>query len=327
MFIVYINDLPLSLKQSNALMYADDTVLYCSSSSAKAVRKLVQADIDNVQIWCKKNRLKLNVSKTKIMTFMSDHTRKGHTKFRFYLKVREIEEVENYIYLGTSLDNRLSGETQYNKLMRNLGFKIKTFGKIRRFLTIKAALMVYKSTILPIIDYNDYFQFLWNSDKVHRLQKMQNWSLRIVYNNVQPRLDETGLHAEAGLELLETRRIKHLLNSMYFRSKNPVLLDDRNLPTRLFDKVKFKVIKPNVKKAFRSPNYLGAQYWDKLPRDTQVANTIHELLARLVFSDAMLNSSNSRHVRFVSPYVILHFGSTTHISAYSKDIICSFLIP
>ena len=51
------------------------------------------------------------------------------------------------------------------------------------------------------------------------------------------------------------------------------------------------------------------------------------LLARLVFSDAMLNSSNSRHVRFVSPYVILHFGSTTHIPAYSKDIICSFLIP
>ena len=51
------------------------------------------------------------------------------------------------------------------------------------------------------------------------------------------------------------------------------------------------------------------------------------LLARLVFFDAMLNSSNSRHVRFVSPYVIFHFGSTTHIPAYSKDIICPFLIP
>ena len=47
----------------------------------------------------------------------------------------------------------------------------------------------------------------------------------------------------------------------------------------------------------------------------------------LISSDAMLNSSNSRHVRFVSPYVILHFGSTTHIPAYSKDIIWSFLIP
>ena len=54
---------------------------------------------------------------------------------------------------------------------------------------------------------------------------------------------------------------------------------------------------------------------------------VEGLLARLVFSDAMLNSSNSRHVRFVSPYVILHFGSTTHIPAYSKDIIWSFLIP
>ena len=50
-------------------------------------------------------------------------------------------------------------------------------------------------------------------------------------------------------------------------------------------------------------------------------------IAFIVFSDAMLNSPNSRHVRFVSPYVILHFGSTTHIPAYSKDIIWSFLIP
>ena len=50
---------------------------------------------------------------------------------------------------------------------------------------------------------------------------------------------------------------------------------------------------------------------------------LHRLLRRHVD----LNSSNSRHVRFVSPYVIFHFGSTTHIPAYSKDIIWSFLIP
>ena len=167
---------------------------------------------------------------------------------------------------STSLDNKLNGDYQFSKLTRNLGYKLKTFGKIRRYLTNKAALTVYKSTILPIVDYNDYFQFLWNTDKVHKLQKMQNWGLNIVYNNIQPKLSEDEMHLEARLDKLDKRRIYHILILMYNRAQNPVMLDDRDLPTRQFDKVKFRVINPNVKKAFRSPNYLGAQLWDRLPR-------------------------------------------------------------
>ena len=58
---------------------------------------------------------------------------------------------------------------------------------------------------------------------------------------------------------------------MYHRSKCPVFLDARPLVTTQFDKIKFKVITPNIKKAFKSPNYLGAQLWDKLPLDVQLS--------------------------------------------------------
>ena len=276
MFIVFINDLPNVLQHSSALMYADDTVLYSSHLASKTVRKNIQCDLDKVQNWCKENRLTVNVSKTKIMTFMSDHNRKIYKQFRFYLNGLQIEEVEKYKYLGTILDNKLNGDYQFSKLIKDLGFKLKTFGKIRRYLTTRAALTVYKSTILPIIDYNDYFQQLWNADKKHKLQKMQNWGLRTVYTNVQPRLNENELHLEAKLDMLESRRIYHMLILMYNRSKDPNMIDDRDLPTRQFDKVKFKVINPNVKKAFKSPGYLGAQLWDKLPRDTQLSRSVHD---------------------------------------------------
>ena len=63
----------------------------------------------------------------------------------------------------------------------------------------------------------------------------------------------------------------HLANIMYHRSKKDVYLDKRDLPTRQFAKIKFKVITPNVKSAFKSPNYFGAQIWDLLPLDTQSA--------------------------------------------------------
>ena len=107
-----------------------------------------------VQEWCSVNRLSLNVKKTKFLTFVSDHKRKHTSKFRFLMNGNTLEEVSSYRYLGTEIDNRLNGEMQYNKLMQTLGFKLATFSKIRRFLNTRAALTVYRSTVLPLIDYN-----------------------------------------------------------------------------------------------------------------------------------------------------------------------------
>ena len=78
--------------------------------------------------------------------------------------------MESYRYLGTEIENRLTGETQYNKLMQTLVLKLGTFSKIRRFLNTKATLTVYKSTVLPLLDHNDHYQFLWNANKLGKLK-------------------------------------------------------------------------------------------------------------------------------------------------------------
>ena len=141
----------------------------------------MQIDLNLIESWCTKNKLTLNIKKTKIMTYMSSHKRKTYKPFKLYMKGLLLDEVESYKYLGTLVDNKLCGESQHTHLAKSLGFKLKMFGKIRRFLTTKAAMMVYKSTILPIIDYNDHFQLLWNADQVQKLQKFQNWGLRSLF--------------------------------------------------------------------------------------------------------------------------------------------------
>ena len=45
MFIVYINDLVQVLKHCKPLMYADDTVIFCSHDNNKQVRKMMQEDL------------------------------------------------------------------------------------------------------------------------------------------------------------------------------------------------------------------------------------------------------------------------------------------
>ena len=256
-------------------MYADDTVIHCGHVNNKTVRKMLQRDLCNVQKWCSTNRLTLNAGKTKFMTFVSDHKRKQNMGFKFYLSGSLVEEVENYRYLGTEIDNRINGDAQCTKLLQTLGYKIRTFGKIRRYLSEKGALTVFKSTILPPIDYNDHFQMLWNADKLGRLQKIQNWGLRIVYGNRYGKLSEEALHSKANLQLPKYRRVMHLLSIMYHRSKVPDLLDNRDMRTRQYDKIKFKVITPVVKKSFKIPNYLGGRLWDMLPLDTQCAESFN----------------------------------------------------
>ena len=95
------------------------------------------------------------------------------------------------------------------------------------------------------------------------------------------RLNETEMHRLAWLDPLDIRRKCHFLYVMYQRSKDESFLDGQRLCTRQFDKILFNFLNPAVKKAFRSPSYLGARLWDILPRDTQLSGGIHEFKNRI----------------------------------------------
>ena len=60
---------------------------------------------------------------------------------------------------------------------------------------------------------------------------------------------------------------------MYKRAQNPVYLDERQLPTRQFDKKSAKTPDVNLTKTFKCPMYLGLTLWNALPRDTQESKT------------------------------------------------------
>ena len=48
LFILHINDLPEVVSDCNILMYADDTVLYCSSSQASVIQEKLNAELSKI---------------------------------------------------------------------------------------------------------------------------------------------------------------------------------------------------------------------------------------------------------------------------------------
>ena len=69
----------------------------------------------------------------------------------------QLEKAVNYKYLGLLIDENVASHEQRTKTLNHVQSKLTLFSKIRLiFLTPKAAETVYKSMILPIIEYADY---------------------------------------------------------------------------------------------------------------------------------------------------------------------------
>jgi hypothetical protein len=68
LFILYINDLPLSISNCNTDMYADDSTIHISGENISAIQTKVQEDLNRIELWCKDNNIFINCSKTKCMT-------------------------------------------------------------------------------------------------------------------------------------------------------------------------------------------------------------------------------------------------------------------
>ena len=68
LFILYINDLPLSISNCNTDMYADDSTIHISGENISAIQTKIQEDLNRIELWCKDNNMFINCSKTKCMT-------------------------------------------------------------------------------------------------------------------------------------------------------------------------------------------------------------------------------------------------------------------
>ena len=66
---IYVNDMPKCVKQCTVQLYTDDTVIYFSNKCHIYAKDILQRDLDNLQVWCHKNKLTVNVKKTKSMIF------------------------------------------------------------------------------------------------------------------------------------------------------------------------------------------------------------------------------------------------------------------
>ncbi len=60
LFIMYMNDLALEIRQSELDMYADDSTLGAASGTLDVIEQKLTTDICNIVNWCDDNRMAIN---------------------------------------------------------------------------------------------------------------------------------------------------------------------------------------------------------------------------------------------------------------------------
>lgn len=117
-----------------------------------------------------------------------------------------IDVVTSFKYLGIWIDNRLKFNVHLDACIRNGNHKIYMLRKIRNCMDQKTASLVYKSMILPILEYGNCFLLGCSSVEKTKIQRTQNKGLKIVF--MRDRLYNTKqLHKDANLASWEARAL------------------------------------------------------------------------------------------------------------------------
>ena len=138
------------------------------------------------------------------------------------------------------------------------------------FLNIKAAMLVYKNMILPILEYGDIFITVASKENRRKLQTLQNRALKVIHQ-VDRYYETDPIHDESNLLKLKYRREQHLLQFMYTKRDDQFLRRPRptGVTTRAGTKCNFQLRKPKTEKYKRCFSYVGPKKWNRLPPSAQ----------------------------------------------------------
>ena len=143
--------------------------------------------------------------------------------------------------------------------------------KVRRYINTETSIKLYKSMIMPIMDYDDIVYSGASENLLDKLQKIQNRALRICLN-VHYYLPVINLHQESNIPKLIARCIAHLNNYMFLRKSDPEIVVQRNIRTRKFEAAVLETVRPNIEKYKMGTIYRGILQWnalDAIPRNTE----------------------------------------------------------
>jgi Reverse transcriptase (RNA-dependent DNA polymerase) len=202
-FILYVNDIFLSIKHCESHLFADDLRIHISFplSSLRSHLSLLQEDIDAVGDWALKHGLSLNASKTQFAVFARRALLESAsaTNLSLHMDDSTVTPLPVVKYLGVYLDTGLTFDDQVSHVCSRV---LRILGCLRacaRPLPVNIRLLLIRCLAFPHFEYCNVLYTGLSVYNINRLQRVQNCCVRFIkgnisqFDHVSPYFDEFGL--------------------------------------------------------------------------------------------------------------------------------------
>ena len=214
-FSICINDLITVSDKLKFIMYADDTTIYFNLEDFDRynLEQDITNELENITLWLKRNKVSLNVQKTKLMIF--HRKQKQINELNILIDGIAIERVESFNFLGLIIDEGLSWKKHTDVVKNEISKVVGILYRLNNIFPKNVLQTLYNSLIASYINYG---LLLWGVES-NRIELLQKKAIRLITNS-NYNAHTTPLFIKLGLLKIQDMFKLKLLKFYYKLSSN-----------------------------------------------------------------------------------------------------------
>lgn len=263
-FLLYINDLPVSVSP-NLVLYADDTSAVLKANSDHDIKLIFEHALTELHNWFKVNGLLLNSSKTQIVKFQTAQNKaKNENNISYQGNSISISDTVNF--LGIEIDSQLNWKAFISKIVKRLNSVCFQMIILREIVDAQTKLMLYYGIFLPVITYG--IEFWGVSPHSNLVFKMQKKYIRIMTfsskrKSCKPFYKDFGILTVPSLYILRClmfikNNLENFKNTQHEHQYNTRFRNDFQYPRHRLTLYQ------------KTPHYMGRKLFNKLPNNLKI---------------------------------------------------------
>ena len=179
LFLLYINDICNVSNLLKFVLFADDTNIFCSSTSLHDLQDTINRELDKLFVWFSVNRLSLNLGKTNYMLFRS---RPPDNELALKINNVVLPRVAATKFLGIIIDDKLSWKPHIQSVKSKLSSVLSIMYKASKLINTTGMYTLYCSLLHPYLSYcNEIWGNTYTSN-VKCLFTLQKKAIRLICN-------------------------------------------------------------------------------------------------------------------------------------------------
>ena len=278
----YINDLLLSIEETNICNYADDTTIFASDKNLDNVIMRLENDSAILIQWFEDNLMKLNTGKSHFMVL----GKSANQTITISIGDSDIENTNEEKLLGVTIDRNLTLEPHINKLCKKAGNKLFALSRLSSYIDSNKLKILMRAFVMSQFQYCPLAWMFHNKHLNTKINKIHERALRIAYKEFDSsfeclleRDNSVTIHAK-NLQTLMTEMFKthQNINPNFMKE----IFKERENMYSLRNNNEFEI--PKIKTVIFGSDtvrYRGPQLWLSLPQDTKNADSIQEFKSKI----------------------------------------------